>query len=139
MPEQPAFDIDARIPDERDYRDGEAEAWSDLILEVTNADAGERTRLDITRGAGEAIIEVLGDVLHRWAGKSIKEHIWSELVMTIDGLMSGEPDEEERGYARGLATALAYLYNPIAPDVDAVRAEAMERWEATQAAEVPFG
>lgn len=36
---------------------------------------------------------------------------------------------EWRGQCQGLAYALAVLKNPYRPDVDAVRAEAMKRWE----------
>ena len=138
MPEQPDFNITARIPGEKDASNGNAEWWSDLILEVGKI-GGSNYRLDLTRPAGEAIVDALHEVLHPWAGQSIIEHIWSELVVTIDSLMTGDPDDEERGYARGLATAIAYLYNPLDPDVDAVRSEAMERWQMQQPADLPFG
>lgn len=128
MPEHPTFHIEARIPEESDARNELCAEWAEVILSIDNGedDPGE---VDLTRSAGEAIIQVLGDVLHRWAGKSILESISDELDATMDSLMDGEPDEEERGYARGLATAIAFLYNPINPDVDQVRADAVERWE----------
>jgi hypothetical protein len=48
--------------------------------------------------------------------------------------MSGrEATVEAKGIARGLATAVAIMYNPLAPNVDAVREEAAERWDVAHA------
>jgi hypothetical protein len=128
MPEHPTFQIEARTPEESDARNELCAEWAEVILSIDNGedDPGE---VDLTRAAGEAIIQVLGDVMHRWAGKSILDSIWEELDLAMDSLMDGEPEDEERGYARGLATAIAYLYNPINPDVQQIRADAVERWE----------
>lgn len=72
-------------------------------------------------------------------GQSIHELIWLSLDATVDELIeqrgSNQPGWSERipalrGKALGLATALAIVINPYAPDVDAVRAEAMERLDA---------
>lgn len=135
----PEFEVTASIPAEDDYRKGNAERWSEVVLEISR-DGNTTHRLDLTRSAGEAVIATLGDVLHRWAGKSIIDHIWEELDVTMDELMGGNyPDSEDRGYARGLATALAYMYNPINPDVEQIRADAVERWEERRDADVPFG
>lgn len=42
---------------------------------------------------------------------------------------------EWRGQAQGVAYMLAVLTNPYRPDVDAIRAEAMTRWEKGNAEE----
>jgi hypothetical protein len=47
----------------------------------------------------------------------------------MDGLMGGTADPDDKGYAQGLAMAIAYMYNPINPDIEQVRADAVERWE----------
>lgn len=93
------------------------------------------------------------------AGPVIREilsELWKELDTIVDHIMStvepttwvedqdpnprdpepvGGAEEwrqygEWRGQAQGVAYAIAVLSNPYGPDVDAVRHEAMERWEA---------
>lgn len=89
---------------------------------------------------------------HVNAGKTLIEIIWEELDAVVDRLKTeGKPklpsasrtqeqswkDQaeqwqaygEERGQAQGLAYALAVLTNPYNVDVDAIRSEALERWE----------
>jgi len=86
-------------------------------------------------------------------GKSILETLWDELDAIVDRLQADGPpnrelwmkrstpehiaDEfqeygEERGRAQGVAHAIAILTNPYAPNVDAIREEAMRRWEQGQ-------
>lgn len=80
------------------------------------------------------------------AGKSILDLIWDELMDTYAYIKEWTPivtdpdrpgwmhqDEAERignlrGEALGLATAIAIMTNPYAPNVDAVRKEAARRW-----------
>lgn len=130
MPTQPDFEIEAAIPDANDRS---VPAWSDLTLTVTQEGSGSR-RLDLTRGAGEAIVEALHGALHPWAGMSIIDHLWAALDDEVDNLKSGSKTvgEYNKGRANGLAQALATMYNPIEPNVDAVREAAMERWEDRQ-------
>lgn len=78
------------------------------------------------------------------AGSSILEHLWQELdtvVLGIAQLEEAHPLQGRsagdwvaisslKGEALGLARAIAIMRNPYAPDVDAVRAEAMERLDA---------
>jgi hypothetical protein len=132
MPVQPDFSIEARIPTEVELRKGAVPGWSDLTLDVIqdSSDSPNKVRVHLTRIAGEAVCEAIREVLHPWAGKSIIEHIWDELDDTMDGLMDGSgAGAEPKGIALGLATALALMYNPLDPNVDAVREEAMERWD----------
>lgn len=88
--------------------------------------------------------------------QALFEELWKELDTIVDHIMTtdephvsdfnsgvqyqdidtGEATKacvqygEWRGQAQGVAYALAVLTNPYAPDVDKIRAEAMERWEA---------
>lgn len=73
------------------------------------------------------------------AGKSLLDLMWEHLDRLMDELMvpAHEGGEEElaelRGEARGWAEAIAITTDPYAPLVDAVREEAMERWETREA------
>lgn len=72
------------------------------------------------------------------AGPSLRELAFKELDAVMDRLMDATLDEQpisptDRGEAKGLAIALAIFTNPYNPNVDAIRAEAMERWEARNA------
>lgn len=94
---------------------------------------------------------------HSARGPSIIERLWAELDNIMDRLMSdGLPGEEpyesqgydveglqhvrdvwqaygeERGKAQGTAYALAMMTNPYKPDIEGIRATAVERWEARQ-------
>lgn len=83
--------------------------------------------------------------------KELLAELWRELDTIVDHIMfQGEPQSrntwnpedlaavresfreygEWRGQAQGVAYAIAVLSNPYKPDVEAVRTEAMERWEA---------
>ena len=132
MPRQPVFEIEASIPDANDRS---LPNWSDLTLTIARSPyLHQREMLHLTRPAGEAIIEALHGALHPWAGRSIIDHLWEALDEAMEPLLDGdgEPTDTQRGYARGLATALAVMYNPLAPNVDAVRETAIERWEMEQ-------
>lgn len=69
------------------------------------------------------------------AGKSITELLWDALDALMDILMEydeQEPTEETaltRGKAEGVAYALAVFQNPYLPNLDAVREQAIARWE----------
>lgn len=87
---------------------------------------------------------------HSAAGKSLLEKLWDELDVVMDRLMAdGEPENagypyhqddledyrswgEDRGQAQGLAFAIAIIENPYHPNMPAVKARAVERWEAGQ-------
>ena len=82
------------------------------------------------------------------AGKSLLELLWDQLMEAYADLVAWKPiavdpdhpdwmnqdDAEDRGRHKGaclgFATAIAIITNPYAPDVDAVRKEAAERYEA---------
>lgn len=69
------------------------------------------------------------------AGKSLHEILWDELMTIMDRLMTGCEAEDGRdpGRAEGVAYCIAIFQNPYAPNIDSVRAEAMERWDADMA------
>lgn len=58
--------------------------------------------------------------------------MWELIDQAMDVLLDPEQNsgDKEIGYALGLATMLATFINPYIPDTDAIRAEAMKRWEA---------
>lgn len=66
--------------------------------------------------------------------RTLAEVYWDELDRLVELLMSDHetevPREELAAEARGVAFAIAHIQDPYAPSVEAVRAEAMERWEA---------
>lgn len=74
-----------------------------------------------------------------YAGPSILESAWAMLDELVDQIMSDKlslPGSEEPatvGEALGVARVIALFLNPYNPNVDAVRAEAMQRWEDRQA------
>jgi hypothetical protein len=70
-------------------------------------------------------------------GKSILEILWDRLIDTIDILETergagenGPSINRIRGLAEGIAWSIAVMtHSPRDPDIDAIKAEAMERWE----------
>lgn len=84
-------------------------------------------------------MSVVADV----AGKTVLDLLWERLDAFVDELMApahegGELERAERkGHAYGMAEAIALVNNPYHPDVDAVRGEAMERWEQRQELRTP--
>lgn len=74
-------------------------------------------------------------------GRSILEMMEDELDVVMERLMSRDGAAEDGldpGRAQGLATAIAIIRNPYRPDMDMVRAMAVERWEtALKEAEDP--
>jgi len=77
------------------------------------------------------------------AGRSILEMYWERLDCIVDILYSDWDDFEEEGGTHSewhdygqlqgqcseLSYAIAIMTNPYAPDVDAIRDEAMERYD----------
>lgn len=79
--------------------------------------------------------------------QALLEEGWKELETIVELIMSeDEPTVtnvhhknkmdalkqyyELRGQAQGVAYMIAVLTNPYQPDIEAIRAEAMQRWEA---------
>ena len=70
------------------------------------------------------------------AGMSITEMIWLRLDKVVDELKGDLSHQDERaienakGKAQGLAESLAIILNPYYPNVNAIRAMSVERWES---------
>jgi len=64
-------------------------------------------------------------------GETILELMWRELMVVVDRLMTEQDAEDGRdpGRAEGLAYAIAIMQNPYLPSWEAVRDQAMEKWE----------
>lgn len=83
-------------------------------------------------------------------GKTLLQLLWDQLMEAYGDIMNWRPaygvdpdkvDDEAlhpedvgdreryKGVALGLAQAIAFITNPYAPNVDAVREEAVRRWE----------
>lgn len=80
-----------------------------------------------------------------YAGPSILEQAWAMLDEIVDRIMEdklgirgeegeplGVPEASDVGEAAGIARVIALFVNPYNPSLDAVRAEAMQRWEDRQ-------
>lgn len=142
MPNQPDFEITARIPTDKDQREGDTPEWCDLTLTFSDpihadSEATELVAVTVylTRAAGEVILDTVNSALHPHAGGSARDRLWEDLD-TLTDLLMDETDftdgEINRGKARGIARALAILTTPYDPDMDAITDEAMERWEGRQ-------
>lgn len=66
------------------------------------------------------------------AGKSILELLWEELDTIVDRLMTGQAaaDGRDPGRAEGVAYCIAVFTNPYRPNIEGVREQSTERWEA---------
>jgi hypothetical protein len=70
-----------------------------------------------------------------YQGATLLEALWSEMDRLMEGLMTDQDAEDggDRYRAAELAWVLALVSQPYAPNVDAIRTEAMRRWnEADQ-------
>lgn len=138
-------EVEATIPTCADQDAGRVPGWCELVLSIKR-DAepfsdgpGEYPintgHLTLRRHDGELIMEVLQSVLHPDRVSSAEAQIWDELDTVYARIMKRverdrDPLKRDVGMALGLATALAIMLDPIEPDVDDIRAQAVERYEA---------
>lgn len=136
-------EVTAWIPTGADHDHGVTPQWCELVLEMKRDEDDDEdgpggwpfsTRLALRRHDGELISEVLGQVLHPTRNRMANEAIWDELDEVVERIQrrvakGKEPMRRDVGQALGLATALALLDRPHDPDVDEVRAVAMDRYE----------
>jgi hypothetical protein len=92
-------------------------------------------QMPMTRHDGELIIEALHRELHPRSGGDIPDVLWLELDEVVDRIQARiakgkAPKNSDKGQALGLAMAIAIMRNPYAYDIESVRVEAMERWDA---------
>lgn len=64
-------------------------------------------------------------------GQTLLELMWEELMAVMDRLMTGQEAEDGKdpGRAEGVAYAIAIMQNPYLPNLDAVREQALDKWE----------
>lgn len=69
-----------------------------------------------------------------YGSPTLLEALWDEMDRLMEALMTGADAEDggDRFRAAELAWVLAIVTNAYAPSVDAIRAEAVERWNAIQ-------
>ena len=133
MPDHPDFEITARIPTAAEGSAGDVEPWTELLLWVTQEGDDDGPGMELTRAAGEAILETVNQALHPYSGVTIREQIWEALDEVMERLMGGAAEPDDRGQAQGLAMALAIFLNPYTPRIDVIKEEAMERWQSVAA------
>lgn len=135
-------EVEAYIPTGRDHDQSITPPWCELVLSVQRLDDGSlkpswplNVRMPLRRHDGELVMQVLWDALHPEHSMVAVEQMYVALDKAYDKIMKrvnkGKPAMDvHKGQALGLAQAIALLVNPIAPDVDEVRAVAVERYEA---------
>lgn len=125
--------IDCVALTDADHVAGGIPRWAEIRLDIERE--GKMLVHYFTRHDGEATAMALLRGMHPEAGKPISSRLWDGIDEAMDGLLSGELDEDDKlktsGVALGLATALALIRSPVNPDVDAVRKEAKVRYDAT--------
>lgn len=133
-------EIEAYVPTATEHDLGAVPSWCELVVKMkrTTTDYPLSTTLPLRRHDGELIATVINDVLHPDRPTSASAAIWEGLDDVVDRIQrrvgrGKDPLKADVGQAFGLAMALACIANPADPDVDAVRADAMERWEARTA------
>lgn len=91
---------------------------------------------DLTRAVNRVVkvngLRPLRPASQACSGKSILELLWEELDRIVERIMADAGDEDDKGRALGTAYSIAVIQNPYRPNIEAVRREAMERWEADQ-------
>jgi hypothetical protein len=91
---------------------------------------------------GTSAVEV---TLHRqslqpiYGGPTLLEALWAEMDRLMAGLMTGQDAEDggDKYRAQELAWVLAIVTNAYNPSIDAIRAEAVRRWNEEQTEEDP--
>lgn len=106
--------------------------WCEIIMTLERA--GRTLPIHLRRHDGELIIECLHEAMHPWSGKSIVQRLWDYMDDVMDRLMEDLGDEDDRGFAMGIATALSLMLLPYSEDADieTIREQAIERWEERQ-------
>lgn len=64
-------------------------------------------------------------------GKSAQQQLWEKLDEQMD-ILKGKADQEAYGKAFAYATALALILDPVKPNIDLIRKQAVERWKERQ-------
>lgn len=129
-------EVETYIPTEKDHTAQVVPPWCELLLTIKRDDPSPiHTRIPLRRHDGELIIEVLWQVLHPEASTSASSAMYDLLDKVYDKIMfrvakGKQPRVEDVSQALGIAKSIAIMVNPVKPDVDEVRAVAVERYEA---------
>ena len=70
-----------------------------------------------------------------YAGPSLRELCMRKLDEVVARIKTGSPLEGDKFLALGIAECVAIFTSPYSPNVDAVREEAAERWNARKTSE----
>lgn len=115
-----------------DHVAGGIPKWAEIAFTITRD--GKKLIHYFTRHDGEAVALALLKTMHPNAGRPVSGILWAKLDECLAHLLSGELENGEKlrmqGEALGLATAIATIRSPQSPDIDAVRKEARERYDA---------
>lgn len=114
-----------------DQVEGNVPPWAEIAFTITRD--GKKLVHYLTRHDGEVVVMTLLRTLHPTAGRPVIGFLWDRLDAAYVRIVQGDPGEDRtkaQGEALGLAFAIATVRAPHAPDVDAVRKEARERYEA---------
>lgn len=126
--------MEVTMPGDDDHFHGSVPPWCEVVLDLKHKDARQMVRHYLTRHDGELIIHSMHDALHPGAGGTVAEMLFMELDDVVDRIQARvergkEPLKHDAGQALGLCTAIAIMRNPSAYDVEAVKEEAMVRFD----------
>lgn len=136
-------EVEAWIPTVAEHDAGITPGWCELVLGIKRIhDKDDQSgpggwpihqNLALRRHDGELIIQVLSDVLHRGVSNSVGDALWAEMDRLVEFIQrrvsrGKKPMTKHVNQALGMATALAILDNPAEPDLDEIRATAMQRY-----------
>lgn len=106
-----------------------------------STDESEAHRIpEINMDPSQLPVHVQGIKLHRpslrpiYGGGTLIENLWAEMDAIMERLMTGQEAEDggDRFRAEELAWVLAIVTNAYDPDINRIRKETVERWNASQ-------
>jgi hypothetical protein len=123
-------DVEGYALTDADHVAGGIPKWAEVTLTITRD--GKQLVHYFTRHDGEAVALAMLKTLHPQAGRPVIGLLWAQLDAVMIELMDDRLRDKAKlqGQALGLATAIATIRAPHAPDLDAVRKEARERYDA---------
>ena len=128
MAKKPEFAFTAREHGTLDQDSGQVPSWCNFTVAVQTGQS--TTLLHLTSEAAQEMADVIHKRLHPYAGMSILEIMKRHLDEVVDRLMAKKAEPGDKDVARGMAMAMAILYQPLNPDWEKVRDDAMLRYNA---------
>lgn len=144
-------EVEAWIPTGAEHDASITPPWCELVLSIKRKHDKDdengpgswpiHQNLALRRHDGELIIQVLDEQLHPGITRSRDDAVWAEFDKLVDRIQrrvvkGRSPMTKHVNQALGMATAIAIMSNPVEPDIDEVRAVAMERWHIRHG--IPF-